>query len=194
MASISFGPRFPASAASDGGNIDLTGDHSREPDYDYVQRGTVESLRARIAALEAERDAIKGERDFARVWSVRWKAVATRLWGGVHRALDAAEQLAARMQAAEAERDAARDWSARWKALALQYRTTARQNGESWQRLAEDFGAVSDENARLRAALEQAHTELFTVSLHSNPMLAYGHSQQAMQIIGAALAASAGEA
>lgn len=54
MPSISFGPRFPASAASDGGNIDLTGDHSREPDYDYVQRGTVESLRARIAALEAE--------------------------------------------------------------------------------------------------------------------------------------------
>lgn len=144
MSDISFGPKFPASAASGGGNIDLTGDHSREPDYDYVQRGTVESLRARIAALEAERDA-------------------------------------------------ARDWSARWKALALQYRTTARQNSESWQRLAEDFGAVSDENARLRAALEQAHTELFTVSLHSNPMLAYGHSQQAMQIIGAALAASAGE-
>lgn len=56
------------------------------------------ALTARLAAAEAERDA-------ARAWSARWKAVSTRLWKGVHRNLDINERLAKRMLAAEAERD-----------------------------------------------------------------------------------------
>ena len=65
-------------------------------------------------------------------------------------------------------------------------------SGEAAQRQ-DRIAALEAELDALRAALEQAHTELFTVSLHSNPMLAYGHSQQAMQIIGAALAGREGE-
>lgn len=61
-------------------------------------REDVPFLLARLGALEAERDA-------ARAWSARWKAVSKRLWAGIHKSLDQSERLAARMLKAEAERD-----------------------------------------------------------------------------------------
>lgn len=56
-----------------------------------------------IERLTAEVARLTSERDEARAWSARWKAVAKRLWTGIHKSLDQSERLAARMLKALAE-------------------------------------------------------------------------------------------
>lgn len=65
-----------------------------------------DDLEARVNALTTENARLTQEVDNARAWSARWKAVAKRIWTGVHHPLDMCEFDARRREAAEAERDA----------------------------------------------------------------------------------------
>ena len=65
-----------------------------------------DDLEARVNALTAENARLTQEVDDARAWSARWKAVAKRIWTGVHHPLDMCESEARRREAAEGERDA----------------------------------------------------------------------------------------
>ena len=62
--------------------------------------------KSEVVRLNAEVERLTRELDNARAWSARWKAVAIRLWPGVHHPLDMCESEARRREAAERERDA----------------------------------------------------------------------------------------
>jgi len=62
-----------------------------------------------VSQCQSQLAAVTAERDAARAWATRWRAVATRLWKGVHRLLAMEEPLATRVKQAEAERDALRE-------------------------------------------------------------------------------------
>jgi len=70
------------------------------------QLATTASDGNQTSSLTAEVERLTRERDNARAWSARWKAVAKRIWTGVHHPLDMCEFDARRREAAEAERDA----------------------------------------------------------------------------------------
>ena len=62
--------------------------------------------KSEVVRLNAEVERLTRELDNARAWSARWKAVAKRIWTGVHHPLDMCESEARRREAAERERDA----------------------------------------------------------------------------------------
>ena len=63
--------------------------------------------KSEVVRLNAEVERLTRELDNARAWSARWKAVAKRIWTGVHHPLDKCEFEARRREAADGERDAA---------------------------------------------------------------------------------------
>lgn len=119
-----------------------------------------DSAHADIAYLLARLDALTAERDAARAWSARWKAVAKRLWVGIHRSLDQSELLAARMLKAEAERDALtaeRDADrAHLEGLQISYRNASDKAAQLGRALETATRSVD----YWREAWEQKHIEL----------------------------------
>lgn len=112
--------------ATRGGQTDLTAENERLRWAISGGKGIIDGQAARIRALTSERDE-------ARAWSARWKAVAKRIWNGVHHPLDMCELQARRREAAEAERDAlAGQVAALREALKASRRTHMDVDGDPW--------------------------------------------------------------
>lgn len=77
------------------------GDTACKPHDDNAE--LIANAPADLAWLLAEVERLTRQRDAARAWSARWKAVAKRVWTGVHHPLDMCEFQARKREAAEAE-------------------------------------------------------------------------------------------
>ena len=127
------------------------GDTACKPHDDNAE--LIANAPADLAWLLAEVERLTRQRDAARAWSARWKAVAKRVWTGVHHPLDMCEFQARKREAAEAERDAATARAERAEAALRSVMAWAEDRGYLDPGGHEDDGPSEDLWAAMFAAL-----------------------------------------